>query len=132
MNFPFQIIRFFLFFILSFFILRWYLRKKGLERNIKTILFYIISWKTLMFCVLIGADYLNDQIGRLDLFNYYYEALFFPIILVILSLIINFLLGILFFEFIFKEIMHEFVIIIIVTLEFILDNCVLYPIFYFL
>jgi len=132
MKFAFEITRFLLFFTIGFFIFKLYLRKKGVVHEIKNIPFFIASWKIIMFFVLLGIDYLNDQMGRVDLFYYYYEVLYFPIILVILSFIINFLLGILIFEVIFKEIMQEFIIIIIVILELIIDNCVLFPIFYFL
>lgn len=130
MNIILEIIRFISFIIVGFIIFRWYIRKKGLEYNVKSILLFIVSWKTIMFFILIGIDYIiNEQIGRLDDY-YYYAIVFFPKMLMILVFIINLLLGILLFEIIFKKIIHEIIIIVIVILEMILDNFVLFPIFF--
>lgn len=132
MNFTFEILRFFVYFIIGMIIFKWGLQRKGLEYDNKKIILFIILWKIIVVFILTGIEYINEQMGRVDLFLYYEEIVFFPIILVILSFIVNLLLGILLYEIIFKQIMNELIIIIIVVLEIIIDNCVLYPIFYFL
>ncbi|MFX1379153.1 MAG: hypothetical protein ACFFA4_08650 [Promethearchaeota archaeon] len=131
MNLTFQLLGFLFFIITGFFIFKWYLHKKGLEYDIKRIIIFIGVWKTIMLFILIWTDYMNDQIGKIDPF-YHYEILFLPNILVIISFVINFLLGILLFEIIFKDLRHEVIIIIIVILEMIFNNCILFPLSNFL
>jgi len=126
MNLSFEIIRYVLFIIIGTILIKWYMQKKGREIAVKRILSFIIGWKTVMLFVLIGTDILIEPLWRVDIFLYFYEVTFLPIIMVIVTFIINILLGIVFFEIIFKQKMQEIIIIIIVLIEMILDNSILF------
>ncbi len=126
MNLSFEIIRYVVFIIIGIILISWYMQKKGRECAIKRMLSFIIGWKTVMLFVLIGTDILIESLWRLDIYYYYSEVVTFPIIMVIIAFVINILLGIAFFEIIFKQKMQEIIIIIIVLIELILDNSILY------
>ena len=126
MNLSFEIIRYVVFIIIGIILINWYMQKKGRENAVKRMLFFIIGWKTIMLFVLIGTDILIESLWRVDIFSHYYEVTIIPIIMVIVAFIINILLGIAFFEIIFKQKMQEIIIIIIVLIELILDNSILY------
>ena len=135
MDIIFLLVSYTLFIIIGIFFIKWYIPKKGWDKSIKKMCIFVITWKTVMLFLFIGAAFLNDFIwswSAADFYRYTDSALFHTISMEITLSIINCLLGILFFEIIFKQIMQEVIIIIIVIAEMVIDYCVLYPIFYFL
>ncbi|MFW9875800.1 MAG: hypothetical protein ACFFG0_22070 [Candidatus Thorarchaeota archaeon] len=132
MNIFFQIISYAFFIIVGIIFIKWYIPKKGWDKSIKKMLIFVISWKTVMLFLLIGTAFLKDFIWSVDIYIYSINIIINTVAMETTLFIINCLLGILFFEIIFKQVMQEVIIIIIVFVETIIGYGILYPIFYLL
>ena len=129
-NILYTIIKFITFILIGFFLVRWIEKKKGWIYSVKTDIYLIISWKSIIIALLICLDLIS-------------EALFFPLLLstswiilifffsfLLISFFFNLYIGFLLFKKFHKENKRDYILIIllIVIVEYIIDNLILYPI----
>ena len=126
MNIIFELVRYIIIIIIGIILIRWYERKKGWEKKFRTSLLFILCWRTLMFIILILMNLILD----LAFLNVYELYIIYPIILVSVSFFVNILLGVYIFKNAYRQKMQESIvlILIIVIIEMILENILLYSI----
>ena len=128
-DFIYSVIRLITFILIGVLLLRWMEKKKGWIYSVKTDLYLIISWNLILFALLFVLDLI-------------YKVYFFPLSLLtswvfliylildlLISFFINLYIGYLLFKTFHKENKRDNVIILflIVIVEFIIDNLILYP-----
>jgi hypothetical protein len=133
-DFIYSVIRLITFILIGVLLLRWMEKKKGWTYSVKTDLYLIISWNLILFALLFVLDLI-------------YQVYFFPLSLLtswvfliylilafLISFFINLYIGYLLFKAFHKENKRDNVIILflIVIVEFIIDNLILYPFAIFL
>lgn len=123
MDILYELVRYILSIIIGIFLIRWYIEKKGWENSFGNCLFFIFSWKSIMFFILCGLEILWD----VDL-DYLYATIIYSITVLTISFFINICLGTVFFGLILKQKLIESIVIIliIIIIELILENIILY------
>lgn len=127
MDIEFELLRYFVIMVVGIVLIRWYERKKGWEFQFRNSLFCILWWKTVMLFILIGLNFLLDFFS-LDLFYAFFFL--YPILLVVVSFLVNIFLGVNIFKFVYNQKTQEslVIILIIVLIEMILETILLYSI----
>lgn len=124
MNIVFELARYTIILIIGIILTIWYERKKGWENQFRISFFFILCWKTLMFIILIIMNCILDLV----FYNVYELYFIYPIILVVVSFLINVIFGVKFFRLIYKQKIQESIVIIliIVILEMIIESILFY------
>lgn len=119
-----ELIRYIIIIIIGIILINWYERKKGWDYRFRISLYFILCWRTVIFLILIITHLILDLI--LDPFSQNY--IFYPIVLVLVTFIINIFLGIKIFKFVYKQNTQEslVIILIIVITELILESFLFY------
>lgn len=129
-NILYEITRFLSFFIIGFILIRWYGNKKEWSYTIKNHLLFIISWKASMLFLLLLLDVtIESYLYSLTIFSQWIYFLFL-LLMFLVSFFLNFYIGFSLFKTFYKESKQDgiIIILIIVIVEFILDNLILYSI----
>ena len=133
-DFIYSVIRLIVFILIGVLLIRWIEKKKGWSYSAKTDLYLIISWNLIIFSLLFIFD-LIYEVYLFPLFlNTSWIFLTYVILVLLISFFINLYIGFLLFKIFHKENKRDNVIIIflIVTVEYIVDNLILYPFTIFL
>lgn len=136
-NIIYQIIRLITFILIGFILVRWMEKRKGWTYSRKTDLYLIMSWNLIISSLLFVLDLINElyltPVFHLIL-QFVYFFLYFLFSSLFISFFINFYVGFVLFKAFHKENKRDNVIIIllIVIVEYIIDNLMLYPITIFL
>ncbi len=129
LNILYEITRFSSFLIIGFTLIRWYGKKKGWSYNVKIDLLLILSWNVIMSLLLIVMDLMVDNF--LHSLVYFYQGIYllFLILMLFISFFLNLYIGFLLFKILYKQNKQDafIIILIIVIMELIIDNLVLYP-----
>ena len=127
MNIITELIRFIIIIIIGIILINWYERKKGWENPFRTSLLFIFCWRTVVFLIVITLKFIFDLfLSESVLYTFYF--IIHPIILVIVTFIINIYLGVNFFKLVYHQKTQEFIVIIliIVIIEMILESFFFY------
>jgi len=128
MNIITELLRYIIIIIIGIVLSNWYKRKKGWEHQFKTSLFFILCWRTGVFLIVITMNLMLD-LFLLDSFliTFYYFVIH-PIILLIITFILNIILGMEFFKLLYHQKTQEFtvIILIIVIIDMILESLFFY------
>jgi hypothetical protein len=128
-NILYEITRFSSFLIIGFTLIRWYGKKKGWSYNVKIDLLLILSWNLIMSLLLLVMDLMVDNFLRSLVYFYGGIYLLFLILMLFISFFLNLYIGFLLFKILYKQNKQDafIIILIIVIMELIIDNLVLYP-----
>jgi len=121
-----ELIRYIIIIIIGIILINWYVRKKGWDYRFRISLYFILCWRTVIFLILIVMNLILDQV--LDPASQTYPL--YPLIIVIITFIVNIFLGVKIFNFIYKQNTQEsfVIILIIVIIEMILESFLFYTI----
>ena len=129
MNITYIILKLITFILIGFVLLRWIEKKKGWVYSNKTDLYLILSWKLIILSLLFVLDFIFEVYFFPMIMNSSWIILNFFFSFLLISFLINLYVGFLLFKAFHKENKRDYVIIIllIVIVEYIIDNLVLYP-----
>jgi len=122
-----ELIRYIIIFIIGIILVNWYERKKWGENRFKTSLVFILSWRTVIFLIVIIMNLIIDLFLLESLYNLYYYIIYL-FMMVTVTFFINIFLGVNIFKFIYNKKTQEsiFIILIIVIIDIILESFLFY------
>ena len=108
----------------------WYRRRKGWGHNYRASLLFIFTWRTIMLFIILSMNLLFD-LYLIDILRDFRIAIYFyihPIMVVVVSLLINGFLGIKIFKLSYKQDIHEslYIILTIVFVDLVLERIFFY------
>ena len=133
-DFIYLIIKFITFIFIGILLVRWMEKRKGWTYSVKNDLVLIISWNLIIFSLLFIMDLIYEIYTIPSILNGLLIFLYILLTPLFISFIINLYIGFILFKAFHKENKRDNVIIIllIVIVEYIVDNLILYPLTIFL
>lgn len=124
-----ELLQYIIVIIIGIILINWYERKNGWENRFRTSLFFVLCWRTAIFCIVIAMN-LIFELFLLEFFSNIYYYIFYPFFLVIVTLLVNVILGVNIFKFVYNKKTQEslVIIVIIVIIEIIIESFLLYTI----
>ena len=121
-----ELIRYIIIIIIGIVLINWYERRKGWDYRFRISLYFILCWRTAIFLIIITMNLILDQV--LDPASQTYPL--YPIIILMVTFIVNIFLGVKIFKFVYKQNTQEsfVIILIIVIIEMILESFLFYAI----
>ncbi|MFX1390131.1 MAG: hypothetical protein ACFE9Z_08725 [Promethearchaeota archaeon] len=129
MDILFEVIRYVLYIIIGTFLIKWYSYKKGWEKSIIISLLFTIFWKVIIFNLILVLTLLIEFFLGFNLSNPA-ESYGISLILMMISFVLNISIGLLLFSKLFKQKIHESIVIIltIAIIELLTENILFYSI----